>query len=86
MSHLGNSPKPHPTRAQAFTFFQRTFSAQPDAYLDSAHCLLSTQLAEEAQAHFGVLTEQGDSPVESELFDWATEFALQQEKRLGLNT
>jgi hypothetical protein len=64
-----------PTKQQVLEFFRKEMNEDPQSYMDCGE-INSTLLAEEAQHHFGVMTEEAQTEIETQIFDWAAEFSI----------
>jgi hypothetical protein len=67
----------HITKNAVMDYWQGQASIDPEKYLDSAGELNYTMMGEDAAEHFGVLSDDGDTDIEESIFEWATEFKLQ---------
>ncbi len=63
------------TRASVMNFWVREINKDNEGYIDECREFNTTYMGEMAAEHFGVLSEMGDTEVESEIFDWAVEFS-----------
>ncbi len=61
------------TRTSVFNFWNRDIAKYPKQYIDCGE-FDTTMMGEEAAEHFECLTEDGQSEIEREIFDWAVEY------------
>lgn len=61
------------TRASVFNFWNRDIQKYPAQYIDCGE-FITTTMGEEAAEHFGCMTDDGQSEIEREIFDWAVEY------------
>jgi len=65
------------TKNAVMNYWQSQVSIDQEKYLDRAGELNYTAMGEDAAEHFGVLSEDGKTDIEELIFEWATEFKLQ---------
>lgn len=68
------------SKEKVIVFFIKEIKEFPSVYIDCGE-INSTALAEVAQQRFGVMTDEGKSPIEQQIFDWAAEYAIGWELR-----
>jgi hypothetical protein len=61
------------TRASVMNFWTRELNSGRRTYRDDSGEKEYTQMGEDAAAHFGILSEDGQSEIEMQMFDWAVE-------------
>lgn len=66
------------TRPSVMNFWLRNLNKNKEMYVDDAGELNITLLGEEAAEHFGVMSDNGQTEIEQQLFDWAVEFEAQK--------
>lgn len=64
------------TRTAVMNFWKDQTINQKNSYQDSSGEWEYTRMGEEAAAHFGVMSDDGQTDIEQNIFDWATEFKL----------
>lgn len=63
------------TRASVMNFWSRDIAKNNADYIDDCNEFNTTVMGEHAAEHFGVMSEDGNTPVEQDIFDWAVEFS-----------
>lgn len=63
------------TRASVMNFWVRALNKDSKGLIDDCREFNTTQMGEDAADHFDVMTDNGDSEIEREIFDWAVEFS-----------
>lgn len=61
------------TRASVMNFWVRQLNSQREVYRDECGEKQYTLMAEQAAEHFDIATENGQSPLEEDIAQWATE-------------
>lgn len=61
------------TRTSVMNFWTRQLNSGKETYKDECGEKQFTRMGEDAAQHFGIATDQGNSAVEQDIFDWATE-------------
>ena len=64
------------TRASVMNFWTRDISKNNADYIDDCNEFNTTVMGEQAAEHFGVMSENGNTAVEQDIFDWAVEFSM----------
>lgn len=64
-----------PTRTAVMNFWMRDLLKNKSLYFDSANEFDTTAMGEQAADHFKVMTDEGSSDIEQQIFDWAVEFS-----------
>lgn len=63
------------TEEKIFQYWINEMLKQKSIYFDSVNELDMTKMSEDAIDHFKVDTPNGDSDIESKIFEWAIEFS-----------
>jgi hypothetical protein len=61
------------TRTSVMNYWTRQLNAGKETYKDDCGEKDYTKMGEDAAEHFGVLSENGETEIEQEIFAWATE-------------
>lgn len=63
------------TRASVMNFWNRDIVKNNADYIDDCDEFNTTVMGEQAAEHFGVMSDNGDTDAEQQIFDWAVEYA-----------
>lgn len=61
------------TRAMVMNYWTRQINSRKETYKDECGEKDYTRMGEDAARHFEVATDTGDTNIEHDIFDWATE-------------
>jgi hypothetical protein len=64
------------SRTSVMNFWTRELNSGRETYRDESGEKNYTQMGEDAAEHFGVLSIDGQSDIEKDIFDWATELVF----------
>lgn len=59
------------TRTAVMNYWTRQINAGKETYKDECGEKDFTRMGEDAAQHFGVLSDNGDTDIEQDIFDWA---------------
>lgn len=61
------------TRTKVMNYWTRQINSGKETYKDECGEKQYTKMGEDAADHFGVMSDNGQSDIEKDIFDWATE-------------
>jgi hypothetical protein len=64
------------TRESVMNYWVNQLNSQKETYKDDCNEWNTTYMGEQAAEHFGIMSEEGNSPLEQDIFDWAVEFSI----------
>jgi len=63
------------TRESVMNFWNRDIAKNNADYIDDCNEFNTTIMGERAAEHFEVMSDNGNTAIEQEIFDWAVEFS-----------
>ena len=61
------------TRTKVLNYWTRQINSGKETYKDECGEKDFTRMGEDAAEHFGVMSDNGQTDIEKDIFDWATE-------------
>lgn len=77
--------KTDPNQQTINVYWTNEMLRNKEVYLDSCSQLCMTTMSEDAISHFKLETPNGDSDIESNIFDWAVDFSNEVESYPSIN-
>jgi hypothetical protein len=62
-----------PTKNQCYQYWTQEMKVNPEMYMDCGE-INTTTLGENAAQHFDCMSDEGNSDIEQDIFDWAVDF------------